>query len=77
MGTNLGLVNVEGSSRLGYTGLGGGLEHLKVDTRLRPSFVIIKENTRYSKTSTGSSGHGGGSVNKGTDVSEGDGEGVG
>jgi hypothetical protein len=26
---------VEGSTRLGYTGLSGGLEHLKIETRLR------------------------------------------
>ncbi len=29
----------EGSTRLGYTGLIGGLEHLKVETRLRDESV--------------------------------------
>jgi hypothetical protein len=28
-------LRVEGSSRLIYTGLSGGLEHLKIETRLR------------------------------------------
>jgi hypothetical protein len=36
-------VKVEGSTRLGYTGFLGGLEHLKIETRLRgETFESVK-----------------------------------
>ena len=38
----------EGSTRLAYTGLRGGMEHLKIDTRLRGERFVCKTGMPYS-----------------------------
>ena len=43
----------EGSTRLAYTGLSGGLEHLKIETRLRDERI---ESVNRGRTRHGGSG---------------------